>query len=114
MAKQDKWLIKMAISEIIIRYWVEWLLSAVTLGMGFILKTWYKRLMATELGVQALLRNEIIKTYNHCMDKGEIPIHERDNYYKLFNEYTNLGVNRTITHLMEELENLPVKHKSTV
>jgi len=45
---------------------------------------------------------------------GEIPIHERDNLNKLFKEYTNLGGNGTITHLMEELENLPVKQKSTV
>lgn len=109
MAKNDKWLIKMALSEIIIKYWLEWLLTIVSTGLGFVLRTWYKRLRATELGVQALLRNEIIKTYNHCMDKGEIPIHERDNLNKLFKEYTNLGGNGTITHLMEELEELPVK-----
>ena len=111
MEKRDDWFIKMELSEIIVKYWLEWLLMGVSGGLAFALKSWYKRLNATEKGVQALLRNEIIKTYNHCMTQGYVPIHERDNLDKLFIEYKNLGGNGTIKHLMEELDDLPVLNK---
>lgn len=105
----NEWWIRMSVSEIIIRYWLDWVLGGLSAGLLFLLRLWYKRLRATELGVQALLRNEIIKSYNHFMTQKEIPIHERDNINKLYCEYKNLGGNGTITHLMEELEDLPVK-----
>ena len=70
MEKRDDWLIDMELSEIIVKYWLEWLLTGISGGLAFALKSWYKRLNATEKGVQALLRNEIIKTYNHCMTNG--------------------------------------------
>lgn len=105
----NEWEMRMSISEVIFKYWLDWILGIFSGGLLFLLRLWYKRLRATELGVQALLRNEIIKNYNHFMTQKEIPIHERDNINKLYCEYKNLGGNGTIAHLMEELENLPVR-----
>jgi hypothetical protein len=105
----NDWWLEMSVSEIIFKYWLDWVLGIFSGGLLFLLRLWYKRLRATELGVQALLRNEIIKSYNHFIAQQEIPIHERDNINKLFKEYENLGGNGTISHLMNELSDLPVK-----
>ena len=65
------------------------------------------RQAATELGVQALLRAEIIHIYNKYMEKGKMPIYERENVAELFKQYTNLGGNGVIKELLEKLNNLP-------
>ncbi len=65
------------------------------------------RQAATELGVQALLRAEIIHIYNKYMDRGEMPIYERENVAELYKQYNNLGGNGVIKELIEKLNNLP-------
>lgn len=105
----------MDVEKIILEYWLHFILTSLS---GFL--TWVvfklknklevstKRWNATESGVQALLRNEIIKSYNHYMERGFLPIHERDNINNLYKQYQNLGGNGTVPRLMEELEDLPV------
>lgn len=67
---------------------------------------------AVELGVQALLRANIISIYNKYMDRGEIPIYERENIDHLYKEYKALGGNGVIESLMEKLTDLPTPRKS--
>lgn len=105
----------MDVGELILKYWLTFILSILS---GYLTvkfnklnqkyKVQQERWIATQNGVQALLRNEIIKTYNHYMEKGFIPIHERDNLNNLYKQYKNLGGNGTIPRLMEELEDLPI------
>jgi len=95
---------------------LHFLLTGITGYIGLKVSTlkkkvdnWQVKEKATECGVQALLRNEIIKTYNHYMEKEYLPIYERDNLNHLYMQYKNLGGNGTIDRLMEELDDLPVK-----
>ena len=71
------------------------------------IKTFKKRLSATEKGVQALLRAEIIRLYNKYIELKVIPIYERENLEHLFVEYKALGGNGVIESLKEKLDELP-------
>lgn len=66
-----------------------------------------ERQNAVELGVQALLRANIISIYNKYMYKGEIPIYERENIEHLYTEYKALNGNGVIESLVEKLSDLP-------
>ena len=104
----------MSIFTYIEKYWLEWtcgIAGAATLGFFSRLIMKFKKMQsrqaATELGVQALLRAEIIHIYNKYMDKGLMPIYERENIAELFKQYTNLGGNGVIKELIEKLYDLP-------
>ena len=108
----------MDFEKIIIDHWLHFLLTTVTTALTAMVLNLRKKIVrfqererATEEGVQALLRNEIIKTYNHYMDKGWMPIHERDNVHHLLCQYKKLGGNGTVPPLIEELMELPVREK---
>ena len=68
-----------------------------------------KRERAIEEGVQALLRNELVRRYREYEIKGELSILDKENIEAMFKQYENLGGNGTVKHLMEELLNLPTK-----
>ena len=82
-----------------------------TCGVGTAIVAYVKifknRLSATEKGVQALLRAEIIRLYNKYIDLKAIPIYERENLEHLFVEYKALGGNGVIDSLIEKLNELP-------
>ena len=64
---------------------------------------------AMELGVQALLRNELIRRYREYEQKGEISILDKENMEAMFLQYKNLGGNGTVKHMMDDLLELPTK-----
>ena len=102
--------------DFIIRYWLEFLFSGLLAFIGFgykLLKNRQdeqdKKNRAIENGVQALLRNELIRRYREYETKGEITIIDKENIEHLFNEYQNLGGNGTVKQMYEELLSLPIK-----
>ena len=83
-------------------------------GFGFkIISSKFKqqseRQKAMENGVQALLRNELIRRYREYESKGEISILDKENVEHMFAEYRNLGGNGTVAKMYEELLELPIK-----
>lgn len=68
-----------------------------------------KKNEAIELGVQALLRNEIIRRYREFESKGEISILDQENLDEMFTQYKNLGGNGTVKKMMNELYELKTK-----
>lgn len=102
--------------DFIIKYWLEFLFSTFLafMGIGFkMIKTKQdeqeKKNKAIENGVQALLRNELIRGYREYETKGEMSIIDKENIEHLFNEYKNLGGNGTVEQMYEELLTLPIK-----
>lgn len=98
--------------EFIIKYWLEVAFALVVSAISYILKRIFgllKRQKAIEQGVQALLRNELIRKYREYESKGEISILDRENMEHMFKEYQNLGGNGTIKQLYEEMLELPTK-----
>lgn len=102
--------------EFIIEYWLE-------VGFAFIIGIFtylFKHLMkrqkeinlkqkAIENGVQALLRNELVRRYREYESKGEISILDKENIEHMFKEYKNLGGNGTVAKMYEEMLSLPIK-----
>lgn len=64
---------------------------------------------AVEAGLQALLRNELVRRYREYETKQEISIIDMENLEHMFKEYKNLGGNGTVEKMYEELLKLPTK-----
>lgn len=97
------------IIKIIISYLVPTILGTI---IGFIstkLKKDRKKEKAIEEGVQALLRNELVRSYREYEIKGELSILDKENIEAMFKQYENLGGNGTVKQLMTELLQLPTK-----
>ena len=98
--------------EFIIKYWVEFLFGVVVSILTYLMKkiaTLHNKEKAIENGVQALLRNELIRRYREYETKGEITILDKENIEHLFKEYKNLGGNGTVAQMYEEMLELPIK-----
>ena len=102
--------------EFIAKYWIEVVFSAILGLVGFGFKALKKRQdeqdkknKAIKNGVQALLRNELIRRYREYESKGEISIIDKENVEHMFEEYKNLGGNGTGAKMYEDLLELPTK-----
>jgi hypothetical protein len=100
---------EIGIAKIILSYLIPTLIGG---GLGF-LSTKFKKNKrkekAIEEGVQALLRNELIRRYREYETKGELSILDKENIEEMFTQYENLGGNGTVKQLMTELLQLPTK-----
>lgn len=97
------------IFKIVLSYIIPTILGG---GLGFIstkLKKNKKKEQAIEQGVQALLRNELVRRYREYESKGEMSILDKENMEAMFVQYQNLGGNGTVKHLMDDLLELPTK-----
>lgn len=98
--------------DFILKYWLQFLFGLISAIMGYILKKifgLYKKQKAVENGVQALLRNELIKGYREYETKGEMTILDKENIDHMFEEYKNLGGNGTVAKMYSDLLKLPIK-----
>lgn len=85
--------------------------SGVLVGIG---KYFINRLKETEskneaicLGVQALLRDRLLSTYNKYIEKGYAPHYAKENFENMWKQYHNLGENGVMDDKHEEFKNLP-------
>lgn len=98
--------------EFIIKYWLEIAFTLVVSAFSYLMKkilALHKRQKAIENGVQALLRNELIRRYREYEIKGEMTILDKENMELMFKEYQNLGGNGTIKKMYDEMLELPTK-----
>lgn len=106
----------MEIIEYMRTNWVEWLFAGgfALLGYGFRqLRKQQKeestRNMALREGVEALLRDRIIQSYNHYHDKGYCPIYAKESLKRMYDAYHSLGGNDVATKLKNELLEMPTE-----
>lgn len=100
---------EIAILKIILSYLIPTLLGGVLGVLSTKFKKDRKKEKAIEEGVQALLRNELIRRYREYETKGELSILDKENIEEMFTQYENLGGNGTVKQLMTELLQLPTK-----
>jgi len=62
-------------------------------------------------GICELLRVKLIEYHDQYMEKGSIPSYVFDNFTSMYNTYHDLGGNGMITHMYEELKELPINRK---
>ena len=59
--------------DFIVKYWIEFLFGLIISGMGVMAKLMYNQHLknkAIDKGVEALLRNGIVQTYNKWSERG--------------------------------------------
>ena len=95
-------------------HWVEWLFIAISTFLSLGYRQVAKRQAeesaknrAVQEGVQALLRDRIIQSYNHYQDKGFCPIYAKENIKKMYDAYHDLGGNDEATKLKDTLLLMP-------
>lgn len=106
--------------EFIIEYWLGMVFVGMASLIGIVYKHYRNKLHLTlcehdalKLGLQALLRTEIIKSYNMYMIKGHCHIYEKDSIRAMGKAYHLLGGNGTTAKLLEEIDNMPTDGKYT-
>lgn len=95
--------------RIVVNYLIPTILG---ICVGFIttrIKKASNKEKAIEEGVQALLRNELVRRYREYELKGELSILDKENIEAMFKQYENLGGNGTVKQLMTELLQLKTK-----
>lgn len=97
------------IIQIIFNYFIPLILGSILGFLSTKLKKNKKKDIAIEEGVQALLRNELVRRYREYEAKGELSILDKENIEAMFVQYENLGGNGTVKQLMTELLQLPTK-----
>ena len=70
-----------------------------------------KENQAQRLGIQALLRAQMISEFNHWSDKGYCPIWARQNFENLWVQYEVLGENGVMSDIHKKFLDLPIKEK---
>ena len=109
--------------EFIIKYWLEVLFGLICTIFSFLFKKVIKRQeeekkkreeqekksKAIENGVQALLRNELIKNFREYKIKGEATLLDKENMEHMFTEYFNLGGNGMMEEVHDEFLAIPIK-----
>lgn len=66
-----------------------------------------KRRTATQEGIQALLRAQMISEYNKALDKGYAAIYAKENFENVWKKYHCLGVNGVMDDIHEKYMSLP-------
>ena len=98
--------------EFIAEYWLATLFGGVVGCMGVLfrkMQTARQEQESVRLGVQALLRDRIVKAYYHYKESNnEITLHGLENVIALYEQYHALGGNGTVTKLVEELKNMRI------
>lgn len=64
---------------------------------------------ALKLGIQALLRSQMIAEYNKYNEKGYAPVYAKENFENCWKQYHSLGANGVMDDLHEKFLELPVK-----
>ena len=64
---------------------------------------------ALKLGVQALLRSQMISDFNKYSEKGYAPIYARESFENCWKQYHSLGVNGVMDDLHKKFLELPTE-----
>ena len=65
------------------------------------IKDYHRENEAVKLGIQAILRENIVSNYNKYKDRGYMPIYARESAKKVYEAYTDLGGNDVAHDLYE-------------
>ena len=92
----------------------QWLcvLGIPTIVVGIltiIFKYVFTHIKSVRLGVQALLRAQMIHDYNKWSERGYAPIYARDNFENCWAQYHALGANGVMDDIHNKFLALPIE-----
>ena len=94
--------------------WLQWLFAGAVSVLAYLYRNISTRLEierqkneAIAAGVQSLLRESIVSSYNKYSEKGYCPIFAKESLKKLYASYHNLGGNDVATELYNKILRMP-------
>lgn len=100
----------MQIWQYISAHWVQWLFAAAVGLLGWGNRKLTARIKAEQArneaiaeGVQSLLRESIVNSYNRYTDKGFMPIYAKESLKSAYSAYHRLGGNDVATELYNKM-----------
>ncbi len=75
------------------------------------LKFAFAQIKGVKLGVQALLRAQMIHDYNKWSERGYAPLYARQNFENCWVQYHSLGANGVMDDIHERFFELPLEQK---
>lgn len=87
-------------------------LASIVMWLGKKLKANDEETQAVKLGVQALLRAQMVSDYNMWSEKGYAPIYARDNFENCWKNYEALGFNGVLDDIHKKFMALPTSTKN--
>ena len=88
----------------------NWLtLLGVPALLTVIVKLIYNSIKGVKMGVQALLRAQMIDDFNRYSEKGYAPIYARENFENCYQQYHRLGANGVMDDLRNKFMALPTR-----
>lgn len=104
------------IPEWITHYWIEWIFGIVATVLMWGWRSLAKKIKkdkneqdAIKLGLQALLRAQMVNDFNHYSEKGWAPIYARENFENCWKQYEALGENGVMKSIREKFLALPAQ-----
>lgn len=76
----------------------------------YVLKKQNGKRDANSKGTMLLLRVQLIEYHEKWIERGYITKHGLENFIEMYNAYHSLGGNGMVTHLLEEVQELPIKN----
>ena len=88
----------------------HWLcLFSVPALIAAVFKILFTQIKAIKLGLQALLRAQLISDWNKWSERGYAPIYARENFENCWKQYHSLGVNGVMDDIHARFMKLPVE-----
>lgn len=104
----------MTLVNFVSAHWLEWLFTFVLAVLSWLFKGLQRQLAeerdknaAIAEGVQALLRESIVNSYNRYTDRGGCPIYAKESLKRVYAAYHGLGGNDVATELYSKLLKMP-------
>lgn len=76
----------------------------------WLLKRQNRKRDANSKGTLLLLRVQLIEYHREWMERGYSTKHGIENFMEMYEAYHSLGGNGMVTHLLEEVKELPIKN----
>lgn len=73
------------------------------------LKQVVSEIKALKAGTQAVLRNELLKSYSFCKRQGFADFDDRLNFENLYTQYHSLGANGVMDNIRDKFFELPTE-----
>lgn len=93
--------------HIIMNYWIEILLTAITSLIIYV----FRQYAGLRNGLEALLKNEIVRIYETYSKLGYCPSYMKENANEIYVNYNKLKRNDMATSMINELYKLPNEPK---
>lgn len=88
----------------------QWLcLLGVPTALAVLFRIVFNHIKGVRLGVQALLRAQMIHDYNKWTEIGYAPIYARENFENCWQQYHSLGVNGVMDDIHVKFMALPIE-----